>query len=197
MGRIAAFVVASLLLVVASPARAQTAPDVDIFAPSFFTSAGLDDSVRFSWWAKNSQDFYRVAFSQTRHTGWETSPYSSRETVLTSLTATPRELNLAPGTWYWRICFGWNDTPGTCYLDDDIRTLEVTEPAPLLSQSEAMAATRQAVRRRYSVTPRVRCARINASKILCRADFRRRGRKRMRLVRVEARPDGVYYAFHS
>jgi hypothetical protein len=95
--------------------------------------------VRFSWFAHNSQDFFTIEFNEYRTFGWETT-YSSRQTVLSRLHLTPEEVGLTPGTWYWRVCFGWYEGPTTCYFDDDTRTLEVEEPEPFLSLASARSA---------------------------------------------------------
>ena len=181
----------------ASSARAQAVPDVTILAPSYYSSADPDEQVRFSWWPENDQDFYRVVFSQYRSIGWETSRFSTRETVLTSIYASPEDIGLTPGTWYWRVCFGWYGE-STCYLDDDVRTLEVNEPEPLLSIAEARSTTRYAIRRRFHArASRVTCARIDDPRVLCRGFFRRHGKPRSRLVLVRTDGEYNYYSFRS
>lgn len=185
-------------LVLAAPAQAQTSPDVTVFGPSLFSTASPDEQVRFAWFPDNGQDFFRVVFSQTRSFGWESSPYGTRETVLNSTYTSPQEIGLTSGTWYWRVCYGWNDDPShTCYLDDDIRTLDVEERALPVSMATAVSTTKQAVRLRYHVRSRVRCARIDLSDVLCRADFRRHGRARTRLVKVWSDATGIYYYFRK
>jgi hypothetical protein len=129
----------------ASPgAHAQTRSDVTVFGPSLFSSANSDEQIRFAWFPDNGQDFFRVVFSRTRSFGWESSPYSTPETVLNSTYASPREIGLTPGTWYWRICYGWNDDSShICYMDDDIRTLDVQAPAPPpVVQTPALAVSK-------------------------------------------------------
>jgi hypothetical protein len=101
-------------------------PGLDVFAPTYFSSADLNEQVRFSWYPNNSQDFFRIVVSDSRYTGWNTAQLGTRKTVLNSIYASPAEMGLGAGTWYWRVCYGWYDDPNTCYLDDDIRTLEVT-----------------------------------------------------------------------
>lgn len=211
----AVVVCAGLLLVVGAPrAFGQGNPSpASLFGPAINSTAQIDDSIRFSWLTYNSQDFYRVVFSRYRTFGWEAGP-STRETVLSWQYVTPRDVGLSVGTWYWRICYGWNDDPShTCYLDEGIRTLVVeakptpppsvtptspTESAPYLTLTEAKGATRYAIRKRFKVTARVpRCARVNDSEILCRAEFRRRGRNVTRIVDVQAQADGIYYSIRN
>jgi hypothetical protein len=181
----------------ASSAQAQSTPDVTIFSPGFYSSADPDESIRFAWLPENDQDFYRVVFSQYRTFGWETTPYSTRETVLTSMYASPEEIGLTPGTWYWRVCFGWSGD-STCYLDDDIRTLDVNEPEPFLSMAEARSTVRHAIRRRYHVrTRRLKCARVADPRVLCRAYFRRRGVSRSRVVLVRTDGEYNYWSFRA
>jgi hypothetical protein len=179
--------------VVSQSALAQGDPDVEIFAPGYFATSALDESIRFSWFAENSQDFFAVFFSQSRSFGWETTPYVSRQTVLSSIYLTPEEVGLAPGTWYWRICFGWNDDPGSCYFDDDVRSLEVEEPEPFLSLASARAVARRYVRRNWGIRARARCARMADSRALCRVSWRRFGRLRARYLRLRLDQDGYVY----
>lgn len=183
----------TLLAAGSAPAQNTGTADVTVYAPLIFDSADIDEQVRFAWAPNNGQDFFRVVFSEFRTFGWETTTTGTEQTVLNFQFASPRNIGLTSGTWYWRVCAGWNETPGTCYLDDDIRTLDVTDK-PLLTLLQAIRTTRSVVRRRYGKTPRVRCARVNRSEMLCRGDFRRRGRARVAVVEVEARADGIYYS---
>jgi len=112
--------------VMAVPVSAHASSDVMVFAPFNGSVSTLDQPIRFSWYPENSQDFFRVVFSQTPSGGWEDSPHRTNETVLDSAYVSPRDVGLTPGTWYWRICYGWNtDARHICYWDDDIRTLDV------------------------------------------------------------------------
>jgi hypothetical protein len=106
MRRLALVLAAVAALASASPAAGQAVPDVSVFSPGYFETAELDELVRFSWFAHNSQDFFTIEFNEYRTFGWETT-YSSRQTVLSSLHLTPEEVGLTAGTWYWRVCFGW------------------------------------------------------------------------------------------
>src|SRR4051794_6193227 len=92
-----------VLLICLFAAPSLAAADVTIWAPYNYASATEDEQVRFSWVPNNSEDYFTVVFSQTSF-GLETSPYSSRETLLTSTYLTPSEVGLTPGTWYWTIC---------------------------------------------------------------------------------------------
>jgi hypothetical protein len=197
-----AVVVGLVSAIFVTPAPAQTSPDVTVFAPAVFEAP-----LRCSWYPNNGQDFYRVVISQFRTFGWS-SPRSTRETVLASTYASPGQIGLTPGIWYWRICYGWDtDATHTCYLDDDIRTLQVEQPraplptlapsTPRLSMANAVAATNQAIRRRYHVRARINCSRVNRSNVLCLADFRYRRRSRVRFVAVEADRSGIYYRFQK
>jgi hypothetical protein len=80
-------------------------------------------------------------------------------------------------------------------LDDDIRTLNVEQQALPVSVATAVSATKKAVRLRYHVSSRVRCARIRVSDVLCRADFRYHDRAKTRLVDVWSDEAGIYYYF--
>ena len=180
-------------MIVTEPARSQVSPDVTVFAPSYFSSAELDESIRFSWSARNSQDFFAVVFNQYRSFGWETSQYQSRQTVLSSIYLAPEDVGLTPGTWYWRICYGWNDDPSTCYFDDDIRSLEVEEAEPFLSLADARSVARRIARRRWGVRTRARCARVSDSRALCRVTWRRGSRRVARYLRLRLDADGYFY----
>jgi hypothetical protein len=190
------FVMALASMALAAPARAQASPDLTVYSPFIFDTAKSDDLVRFSWSPNNGQDFYRIVFSQYRTFGWEASPYQTPETVLNSTYVTPKEIGLSPGTWYWRVCFGWNTNPGVCYMDDDIRTLSVDGEPLFVSMANARATTKLAVRRRYHVRARVRrCARAYSSSVMCRADFWYRGRARFRVVQTYSDAESFYYRF--
>jgi hypothetical protein len=203
-GTLAAIGAMALAFSVLAPATAvaQNPRPATIFAPSNFETFAHDELIRFSWMTYNSQDFFRIIFNRFRYSGWETTPYQTRETVLSSINASADEVGLSSDTWYWRLCYGWNDDPArTCYLDDTIRQFDVEvppPPAPFLSYARARSVTRSVIRRRYRVRPRVfRCARVNRSEILCGAVFRRRGRRYARIVEVEARADGLYFSIRK
>jgi hypothetical protein len=192
MRRLVLLVVTVAALAQASTASSQTVPDVTVFSPGYFESAELDELVRFSWFAENSQDFFTVEFNEYRTFGWETT-YSSRQTVLSSLHLTPEEVGLTPGTWYWRVCFGWYEDPTTCYFDDDIRTLEVEEPEPFLSLASARSTARRWARTRWQVRARARCVRLAESRAYCRLRWYRTGRPLVRYLTLRLDSDGFIY----
>jgi hypothetical protein len=217
-----ALVVAFAAALLAVPAQAQ-ASSVSVFAPATYSSAALDEQIRFSWFPNNGQDFYRVVFSQYRSFGWENSPYRTPETVLNFTYTSPRELGLTPGTWYWRVCYGWYDNPGVCYPDADIRMLDVeappSAPAPRPTRSPvapptqspaptrpdvkvytatAISATKKLIRQTYRVRPfRLRCDRASSSMVTCRTRFRYHGHSKKRAVDVWSDGDTIYYSFRK
>lgn len=140
---------------------------ITLFFPTNFESVRQDESVRFSWYANQSEDYFRVVFSQTPG-GFQYSPYGTRETVLTSLFVTPAEAGLTLGTWYWTVCGRWSGE-STCYLDDEVRMIEVEEAL-------CIQWGRRAVELRRSI-------RINRARAK-RAKSRRERRRKQRLVQA-------------
>jgi hypothetical protein len=152
-------------LVVALALPAPASAYISLFSPSNYESVRQDESVRFSWYANQSEDFFQVVFSPYPG-GFESSRYGSRETVLTSTYVTPGEAGLTLGTWYWTVCGGWYGTP-TCYLDDEIRAFEVEE-ALCVQWSRRASELRRAIR-------------INRARAR-RAKSRKERRRKQRLV---------------
>ena len=189
---VALFVAAGLSLC-PGQALGQVTPNVTVFSPGYYASAETDESIRFSWLAENSQDFFYIYFNESRYYGWETSTRYSRQTFLSSIYLTPEEVGLNPGSWYWRVCFGWYENPSTCYFDDDIRTLDVEQPEPFLRLSTARSVARRYARRRWGVRTRATCLRISDSEATCRVSWRKRGRLRRRYLDLELRSDGYVY----
>jgi hypothetical protein len=209
--------------VMAVPATANASSDVTVYSPSDYSTATLDAPIFFLWSPDNGQDFFRVVFSRTRSGGWQDSPYRTNETMLTSTSVSPRDVALTPGTWYWRICYGWNtDARHICYWDDDIRTLDVHAPAPtpvprpsVVPQPPAPtptqpAATRLTVREGASVVRyvlkqkfgprfrgarhlRIRSTRMNATTIKYRVSWVNRGARYSGTVKLRKNAEDYTY----
>jgi hypothetical protein len=187
-------VVALSVFVLVTCLPAPASAHVSLFLPVNFATAQEDEAVHFSWFADQSEDFFRVVVA-AYPSGFMYSSLGTRQTILTSIDTTPAEMGLTPGTWYWTICAGWDTTPSTCYLDDETRTLFVESPPPpppALSLASAKAGAKQVARRRWKARrPRARCARVDRSSVLCRVTWRKKsGRRRSRLMEIFRESDG-------
>lgn len=177
-------------IVAAKPAQTDY---LTVFAPGYFQTAEADELVRFSWFGHRSQDFFRVVFNQYRSFGWEASRYESATTRLSSQFIMPSELGLTPGTWYWQVCWGY-DPDSTCYLDEEIRRLDIEEPL-FLGGDEAKTAVRSILRRRYRARGYIglRCVRASDEIVVCRGSWRKKGKRVTRRIRL--RETATNYVF--
>jgi hypothetical protein len=192
---IAALAVSGAALCFSGTPEARAA--VTVFSPLNYSTVKTDEEVRFSWYAANSEDSFRVVFSQFQSFGWDTSTKSTAKTVLSSQYATPASIGLSPGTWYWRVCASWYTNPGVCYLSNEIRTLTVEQAKRYVYSYEANNAARIAISRRFGrvTSLRTSCTRYGDNLLYCKSSFKQRRKSRSQRLRITGDQDGIYYSY--
>ena len=160
------------------PAVAVAAVPVQPPSPADGATVGQYDTLRYRWTLEpDDVQVIRVVFDRSPDAADDRRRADVRSTA--GVVRLGRDVSLAPGTWYWRLCTQrTTDGEGTCGLETTAHRLNVRRAAlPALSAADARRTATVAFTRRFgsSALRRASCGR-NGTAQRCAVTMRVGGR---------------------